>query len=71
MQNDPRKRNRIARSLGGEGNRIVHSFGGNELKIIIDVRGGKQNLLIFRKFLAATSSSRSDDVTLSACLFVC
>ena len=34
-----RKRNSIARSLGGEGNRIVHSFGGKGIRIIIEIRG--------------------------------
>ena len=34
-----RKRNRIARSLGGEGNKIFRSFGGKGISIIVDVRG--------------------------------
>ena len=34
-----RKRNRITRSLGGEGNRIVRSFGGNGIRMLVDVRG--------------------------------
>ena len=34
-----RKRNRIARSLEGEGNTIVRSFGGKGIRILVDVTG--------------------------------
>ena len=33
------KRNRVARSLGGEVNRIVRSFGGKGIRMLVDVRG--------------------------------
>ena len=38
-QRSAQKSNRIAHSVGGEGDRIDRSFGGKGIRMLVDVRG--------------------------------